>query len=275
MPRRWYPVVLVLHRFFIAVSRAAVNCDDSSGLGPRPLVWSALSLPKRRRIVDVVRNVALLAGPLHLWDSGWVRVPPVAISAEDVCLRPYSVGILVKLVTFLGSLFIGPLLVMTWDLEVFPMLSFLSFMSFGLVRDFSLRRQFLVVGGLIAQFQSRLFLLVQALIFGDLVRFLVQCYVRYVRCLVTLAGFSLVLWVPTTAGYGILVGISLVMVSLPGLVRFLTLTCWMGFFFSLVVLPGLGLHCCVVLCLQGIVRLVLHTKSLLGVFLQGVVLLCL
>ena len=32
--RRWYPVVLVLHRFFVAVSRAVVNCDDSSGFGP-------------------------------------------------------------------------------------------------------------------------------------------------------------------------------------------------------------------------------------------------
>ena len=54
--------------------------------------------------VDVVRNVALLPGPLHLWDSGWVGVPPVAVTAEDVCLWPYSIGILVKLVTFLGSL---------------------------------------------------------------------------------------------------------------------------------------------------------------------------
>ena len=61
-------------------------------------------LPKRRRIADVVRDVALLPGPLHLWDSGWVSVPPVVIAAEDVCLWPYSVDILVKLVSFLGSL---------------------------------------------------------------------------------------------------------------------------------------------------------------------------
>ena len=38
------------------------------------------------------------------WDSGWVSVPPVIITAEVVCLWPYSVDILVKLVTFLGSL---------------------------------------------------------------------------------------------------------------------------------------------------------------------------
>ena len=70
--RLWYPVVLLLHRFFFAISRAVVNCDDSSGLAPHPLVWSAGCLPKRRRIAHVVRDVALLPGPLHLWDSGWV-----------------------------------------------------------------------------------------------------------------------------------------------------------------------------------------------------------
>ena len=31
---------------------------------------------KRRRIADIVRDVALLPGPLHLWDSGWVCIPP-------------------------------------------------------------------------------------------------------------------------------------------------------------------------------------------------------
>ena len=31
--RLWYPTVLLLHRFFIAISRAVVNCDDSSSLG--------------------------------------------------------------------------------------------------------------------------------------------------------------------------------------------------------------------------------------------------
>ena len=85
------------------------------------------------------------------------------------------------------------------------------------MRGFSLRRLSLVVGGLIAQFQCRLFLLVQALIFGDLVSFLVQCCVRYVLCLVALAGFFLVLLVPTIVGYGTLVGLSLVMVTLPDL----------------------------------------------------------
>ena len=62
--------------------------------------WS----PKRRRLVDVVRNVALLPGPFHIWVFGWVGVLPSAVTAGGVCLWPYSVGVLVNLVTFLGSL---------------------------------------------------------------------------------------------------------------------------------------------------------------------------
>ena len=44
------PVVLVLHRFFIAISRAAVNRDDGTGTSIDPLIWSAGSAPKRRRV---------------------------------------------------------------------------------------------------------------------------------------------------------------------------------------------------------------------------------
>ena len=120
------------------------------------------------------------------------------------------------------------------------MLSFLFFMSFGLVRGFNLKKLFLGVRGLIVQFQCRLFLLVQASIFGDLVGFLVLCCVRYVFCLVVWAGFFHVLLVPLTAGYGISVVLNPVMVSLPGLVRLLILGSLMSCFFSLVTLLGLG-----------------------------------
>ena len=46
---RWRPLVLVLHRFFIAISRAVVNHGDGLGTAIDPLVWSAGSAPKRRR----------------------------------------------------------------------------------------------------------------------------------------------------------------------------------------------------------------------------------
>ena len=48
---RWYPVILDLHRFFIAISRAVVNHDGREGTAPDPLDWSAGALPK--------------------WSSGW------------------------------------------------------------------------------------------------------------------------------------------------------------------------------------------------------------
>ena len=47
---RWRPVVLVLHRFFIAISRAVVIHDDGIGTSIDPLVWSAGSAPEKRRV---------------------------------------------------------------------------------------------------------------------------------------------------------------------------------------------------------------------------------
>ena len=61
---RWYPVILDLHRFFIAISRAVVNHDDLGGTAPHPLVWSAGFPRKRRRLVFAVGDRAFLPGPL-------------------------------------------------------------------------------------------------------------------------------------------------------------------------------------------------------------------
>ena len=101
---RWYPVTLVLHRFFIAISRAVVNHDGFGGTSPDPMVWSAGSLPKRRRTVDAVRNLAMLPGPPALWLGDWVAGPAVTIGVDGVAQWPYTPGLLVKWVAFLGSL---------------------------------------------------------------------------------------------------------------------------------------------------------------------------
>ena len=63
---RGYPVILDLHRFFIAISKAVVNHEGSDGTAPDPLVWSAGALPKKRRVVHAVRNLAMLPGPSAL-----------------------------------------------------------------------------------------------------------------------------------------------------------------------------------------------------------------
>ena len=70
--RRWYPIILNLHRFFIAISRAVVNPVDCE--------W--------RRLVHAVRNHAVLPGPAVIWTSDWVSFLPAAITAEDVGAWP-------------------------------------------------------------------------------------------------------------------------------------------------------------------------------------------
>ena len=68
------------------------------------MVWFAGSLPERRRIVHAVRNLAMLPGPPALCLGEWVAGPSVALDADDVAQWPYTPGLLVKWVSFLGSL---------------------------------------------------------------------------------------------------------------------------------------------------------------------------
>ena len=90
--------------FFVAIARAVVNHDDGGGTAPHPLVWSAGSLPKRRRVVDAVRNFAFLPGPVGIWCGEWVSFPVSGITVEDVRVWPYSVSLLVKISAFLSTL---------------------------------------------------------------------------------------------------------------------------------------------------------------------------
>ena len=124
---------------------------------------------------------------------------------------------------------------------------------------FVLRVLFLSIGGLDVQFQCRLFLLVQALIFGAPVGFWVLFFVLCVCYLVVLVGFSLV--------FGILGGRSAVMVLRLGLVRFLLFGFWMSFFFFLGIQLPLVLVCLLGLCLLGIDLRVSLVRFLLGAYL--------
>ena len=97
---RWYPVILDLHRFFIAISRAVINHDGGLGTAHDPLVWSAGALPKRRRLVHAVRDRAFLPGLPGLWDSEWVNISCFDVTSADIALWPYTPGLLVKWVSF-------------------------------------------------------------------------------------------------------------------------------------------------------------------------------
>ena len=124
---RWYPIIVSLHRFFIAVSRAVVNHVDGEGSSPDPLVWSAGALPKRRRLVLAVRDRAMLPGPAFIWTSAWVILPPL------LQMRMLGFGL-----TQLASWLSGSL---SWE----PCIGRLIGQIFGLVVFLVLRRERLVL----------------------------------------------------------------------------------------------------------------------------------
>ena len=151
--RRWSPIILDLHRFFIAISCAVVNHDDRKGTAPDTLVWSAGSLPKRRRLVDAVRNHAMLPVDQRLFGP-WV------VFLSSLHWRASGADLGVGGVSYVELLYC---------------------MSFEQERGWLLC---LDIAGQVAQFQCRLFLLVQALVFGDhegslgLSRALADCSLR-------------------------------------------------------------------------------------------------
>ena len=67
-----------------------VICIGSLLPAPDPMVWSAGSLPKRRRLVHAVRNLALLPGPPATWLGDWVAGPFVVVCNDDIAQWPYS-----------------------------------------------------------------------------------------------------------------------------------------------------------------------------------------
>ena len=77
---RWYLVILDLHRFFIATSMAVVNHDGNDGTAPDPMVWSAGALPKRRRLVHAVCDLAMLPGPPAIRTGDCVNGPVAVVS---------------------------------------------------------------------------------------------------------------------------------------------------------------------------------------------------
>ena len=86
---RWYPLVCELHRFFIAIARAALNDDGLAGTSLHPVVWSAAANPKRRKVERAVRNFAWLPGPPRMWTARWFQVPVACIGEADVGIWPF------------------------------------------------------------------------------------------------------------------------------------------------------------------------------------------
>ena len=93
-----------LHRFFIAIARVAVNEDGCAGIVLHPTVWSSGGLVKRRKVRVSAWENAWVPGPAGLWRHGSIGWPCIGVRDVDVGFWPYSVGLLVKLCSFLSSL---------------------------------------------------------------------------------------------------------------------------------------------------------------------------
>ena len=184
---RWRPVVLGLHRFFIVIARAVVNNDGEAGTSMDPMVWSVGSAPKGRRVAHAVRDKAFLPGPAGIWDEGWVVVAATPITCHVIELWPYSVSVLVKWVASLGTLH-WPQGGSIWGSGVFLLWRFILYELWAGERLDLGKAVPPGTAGQVAQFQCRLFLLVQTLTFGDLAGTMVRYFVLLLHCLKVFVG---------------------------------------------------------------------------------------
>ena len=103
--RLWYPIMVDLHRFMVAIARVSVNHDGRGGTAPDPLVWDQGSKPKVRKLaIRVTVDLASLPGPSGFLNYSWVQVHSGHVTAADVAVWPESVGVLVRFTAFLGTL---------------------------------------------------------------------------------------------------------------------------------------------------------------------------
>ena len=71
------------------------------------MVWCSGAKGKRRRVIEAVRDFAMIPWPQRHWVGSWFRWLDIVISGDDVGRWPFSVGALVKLATFLSSPFLA------------------------------------------------------------------------------------------------------------------------------------------------------------------------
>ena len=101
----WYPIMLDLHRFMVAISRIEVNHDGFGGTAPDAMVWDKGGIVKTRApSFRLIVDHAALPGPPGFLSSTWCTLYPLPITPDDVAVWPYSVDILLVSSSFLASL---------------------------------------------------------------------------------------------------------------------------------------------------------------------------
>ena len=103
--KEWYPRIVCLHRFMVAIARESINISDGAGSTVDPLCWDRGARAKVRRVDDrVLVEYAQLPGPSNFLDHYWVTFDSGPLTDIDVTLWPFSVPMLVKFTSFLSTL---------------------------------------------------------------------------------------------------------------------------------------------------------------------------
>ena len=94
-----------LHRLFIAMSRAAVNHDGRGGTAPDPLVWSA-GVPSQEASSGSRSSGSGISawGSCYLGNLSGLLCLHLLLVLRILPIGPYTAGLLVKWVSFFGSL---------------------------------------------------------------------------------------------------------------------------------------------------------------------------
>ena len=103
--RFWFPIILDLHKFMVAISRIEVNHDGFGGTPPDAMVWDKGGIIKTRAPpFRLIVDHATLPGPPGLLSSTWCTLYPLPITQDDVAVWPKSVNTLLVFSSFLASL---------------------------------------------------------------------------------------------------------------------------------------------------------------------------
>ena len=103
--RLWYPIMLDLHMFMVAISRVEVNHDGFVGTAPDAMVWDKGGIVKTRApSFRLVIDHATLLGPPNFLSSTWCALESLPITQDDVAAWPSCVDILLVFSSFLASL---------------------------------------------------------------------------------------------------------------------------------------------------------------------------
>ena len=87
--RFWYPIILDLREFMVAISRIEVNHDGFGGTAPDAMVWDKGGVVKTRTpSFRLIVDHATLPGPPGFPNSAWCTSSPLPITPDDVAVCP-------------------------------------------------------------------------------------------------------------------------------------------------------------------------------------------